>query len=88
MPIEPYIRLPQRSKHFKVTAYWFKHYRQNKLCVVCAGRGIFDTRGIMAADGTIGGAIEYCFCPVGQSIRIGLKNRELTEKDLPKNVRS
>ena len=88
MPIEPFIRQSHNQKNFRVIKYWVKHYKQNKLCIVCAGRGIFDTRGIMAADGTVGGAIEYCFCPTGQAIRVGLKNRTLTEKDLPKNVKS
>jgi hypothetical protein len=52
-----------------VTDYWHQHYTRKGVCCLCGNSGVLDTRGVRTPAGIECGALAFCICPNGQTMR-------------------
>ena len=49
---------------------WLNEFAPKHLCCLCGNRGIIDTRGkVFSPAGIECGALVYCICPNGRSLK-------------------
>lgn len=53
-----------------VVDYWYVHYVKRGACSLCGNVGMIDTRATARTPaGLYCGAVNYCICPNGQTMR-------------------
>ena len=80
--------MSEDGKNEDVLDYWQTFYATCH-CTICGNSGIIDSRGICTPGGLSVGRLNWCICPNGQALRMGIEGGPdvLIERKGPDDIR-